>query len=89
LLLETIASIPSSLRFMPQKKLLIASVPELPDWVINKQKRGFSFPFPAWIKDEWHECFAGLDSYQDIHLGIWYRRWSLALLDYWWQKVSQ
>ncbi|MBD2493045.1 asparagine synthase (glutamine-hydrolyzing) [Nostoc sp. FACHB-280] len=88
-LLETIASIPSNLRLMPQKKLLIESIPELPDWVINKQKRGFSFPFQEWIKDEWHECFTGLDSYKDIHLGIWYRRWSLALLKYWWQKVSQ
>jgi asparagine synthase (glutamine-hydrolysing) len=87
-LLETIASIPSSLRLMPQKRLLIESVPELPTWVTNKEKQGFSFPFQEWIKDEWHECFAQTNSYQDIHLGIWYRRWSLALLDYWWQKIA-
>lgn len=87
-LLETIASIPSSLRLMPQKRLLIESVPELPTWVTNKEKQGFSFPFQEWIQDEWHECFARTSSSKDVHLGIWYRRWSLALLDYWWQNIS-
>ncbi|MEA5566127.1 asparagine synthase (glutamine-hydrolyzing) [Anabaena sp. UHCC 0399] len=88
-LLETIASIPSSLRLMPKKKLLIESVPELPSWVTNQQKRGFSFPFQEWIKDEWHECFTGMNAAKDIHLGLWYRRWSLALLKYWWEEVSK
>ncbi|MBE9209056.1 asparagine synthase (glutamine-hydrolyzing) [Nostoc sp. LEGE 06077] len=87
-LLETISSIPSSLRLMPQKRLLIESVSELPSWVTNQQKRGFSFPFPEWINDEWHECFTGMNSDKDIHLGVWYRRWSLALLQYWWEKIS-
>ncbi|AFY40847.1 asparagine synthase (glutamine-hydrolyzing) [Nostoc sp. PCC 7107] len=88
LLLETIASIPSNLRLMPQKRLLIEAVPELPTWVTNKQKRGFSFPFPKWIDDEWHECFTGMNSAKDVHLGVWYRRWSLALLKYWWETIS-
>jgi len=85
---ETIASIPSNLRLMPKKKLLIESVPELPSWVTNRPKRGFSFPFQKWITDEWHECFQGINSSENIDLGNWYRRWSLALLQYWWQKVS-
>lgn len=87
-LLETITSIPSQLRLMPNKQLLIQAVPELPNWVYNRPKRGFSFPFQQWLQDEWHECFRIIPDFENISLDLWYRRWSLAMLDYWWQKVS-
>ncbi|MDJ0734445.1 MAG: asparagine synthase (glutamine-hydrolyzing) [Nostocaceae cyanobacterium] len=86
--IETISSIPNNLRYRSNKQLLIEAIPELPDWVYNKPKRGFYFPFQTWLQDEWHECFSGVPSFKDIPLNMWYRRWSLALLQYWWQKIS-
>ena len=87
ILLEKIASIPSSIRLAPKKQLLIQSLSELPTWVTNRPKRGFSFPLQKWVEEEWNNHF-DLSSFQaNIDLKLWYRRWSLAILKYWWQKV--
>ncbi|MBD2451094.1 asparagine synthase (glutamine-hydrolyzing) [Nostoc sp. FACHB-152] len=88
MLVETISSIPSNLRLMANKQLLIEAVPELPTWVYNRPKRGFYFPFQQWLQDEWHECFRRVPDFKDIPLGMWYRRWSLALLQHWWDNIS-
>ncbi|MBD2437141.1 asparagine synthase (glutamine-hydrolyzing) [Nostoc sp. FACHB-110] len=88
-LLETIASIPSSIRLESKKKSLIQSVPELPTWLINLPKRGFSFPFQKWIDQDWHDYFKVPPLAQEVDMRLWYRRWSLAILDYWWQKINQ
>ena len=87
-LVETLATIPSSLRLAPGKQLLTQAVPELPDWLINQPKRGFYFPFPDWINRDWHPCFANVERFRTIQLEPWYRRWSLALLDYWWDQTT-
>ncbi len=88
ILLEAIASIPSHLRLAPGKQMLIQAVPELPSWVVNRPKRGFSFPFEQWMAGEWGEHFRQLDAPKNISLKPWYRRWSLALLEYWLQEVA-
>jgi asparagine synthase (glutamine-hydrolysing) len=87
-LLEAIFSIPSTIRLAPGKQLLVQAVPELPSWVVNRPKRGFLFPFEQWIAGEWRDYFQNLDRHNDISLKPWYRRWSLALLQYWWEEVS-
>jgi asparagine synthase (glutamine-hydrolysing) len=87
-LLETIASIPSNMRLVPGKQLLIQAVPELPSWVVNRPKRGFSFPFQQWIGTEWQDYFGQVSCPKNISLNPWYRLWSLAILQYWWQQVS-
>ena len=87
-LVETLATIPSDLRLAPGKQLLTQAVPELPNWLINQPKRGFYFPFPDWIDRDWHPCFAQVDRFQTIQLEPWYRRWSLALLEYWWEQTT-
>jgi asparagine synthase (glutamine-hydrolysing) len=87
-LLEAVASIPSHIRLALGKKLLIEAVPELPNWVINRPKRGFSFPFEQWISGEWHDYFNHVKLPNNISLKPWYRRWSLAILKYWWERVS-
>jgi asparagine synthase (glutamine-hydrolysing) len=88
-LVETIASIPSSIRLEYKKQLLIKAVPELPNWLINLPKRGFSFPFQKWIEEDWNDYFQVRKLDQGVDLKLWYRRWSLAILDYWWQQINQ
>ncbi|WP_017314708.1 asparagine synthase (glutamine-hydrolyzing) [Mastigocladopsis repens] len=88
-LLEAVASIPSHIRLASGKQLLIAAVPELPDWVVNRPKRGFSFPFEQWMSGEWRDYFNHVNVPNNISLKPWYRRWSLAILKYWWERVSK
>jgi len=87
-LLEAIASIPSSVRLAQGKQLLVQAVPELPPWVLNQPKRGFSFPFQKWLDAEWQDYFPTLDHAPNISHDLWYRRWSLAILHHWWQQIS-
>ncbi len=86
---ETITPIPANLRLIRNKNLLIQAIPELPTWVFNRPKRGFYFPLQEWLQGDWHECIQKVPSFTGICLGNWYRRWSLALLQYWWDDVSK
>jgi asparagine synthase (glutamine-hydrolysing) len=88
-LLETIASIPSAMRLAPSKQLLIDAIPELPSYLLNRPKRGFFFPFQQWIDQEWSDYFPVHPLGKKIDMTLWYRRWSLAILDYWWQQITQ
>ncbi|MHC5719843.1 MAG: asparagine synthase-related protein, partial [Nostoc sp.] len=49
-LLEAIASFPSTIRLAQGKQLLIQAIPELPNWLLNRPKRGFFFPFQQWME---------------------------------------
>ncbi|MUG94054.1 asparagine synthase (glutamine-hydrolyzing) [Scytonema sp. UIC 10036] len=88
-LLEAVAPIPSSMRLAFGKKLLIAAVPELPDWVVNRSKRGFFFPYKQWMASEWRDYFSHINAPSHIPLKPWYRRWSLAVLKYWWERITK
>jgi asparagine synthase (glutamine-hydrolysing) len=88
-LLEAVAPIPSQIRLAAGKQLLIQSVPELPEWVINRPKQGFSFPFEQWMSAEFGNYFQNINVPRHISLQSWSRRWSLAMLHYWWEKVSK
>ncbi|MBW4509732.1 MAG: asparagine synthase (glutamine-hydrolyzing) [Scytonematopsis contorta HA4267-MV1] len=88
ILLESIASIPSNIRLIAGKQLLIKSVPELPSWVVKRPKRGFSFPFEQWILGEWRDYFDNVNIPKNISLKSWYRQWSLAILKYYWESIS-
>jgi asparagine synthase (glutamine-hydrolysing) len=88
-LLETIASIPSSIRLEYKKQSLIRVIPELPDWLINLPKKGFSFPFQKWMQEDWNDYFKTPSLDKEVDTNLWYRRWSLAMLDYWWQQINQ
>ena len=87
ILLEKIASIPSNIRLAPKKQLLTQSLPELPTWVTNRPKRGFSFPLQKWLEGDWNNYFELSSLQTNIDLTLWYRRWSLAILKYWWKEV--
>lgn len=86
-LLETIATIPSGLRLQPGKQLFTQAVPEIPDWIINRPKRGFYFPYEQWMQNEWQDYVRSARAPEQIPLSPWYRRWSLVILHHWWQQI--
>lgn len=81
-LFEQISSIPASIRLQQGKQLLVDSVPEIPNWVVDRPKQGFRFPFDEWFANEW-QGMALPDTPSWIKLTPWYRRWSLAVLNDW------
>lgn len=91
-LLEAVAPIPSNIRLAQGKKLLTQAITEIPDWVINRPKKGFSFPFESWMNSEFGDYFHNVHQNFNIPLNIplkpWYRRWSLAILHHWWEQIN-
>ena len=87
-LIEAIAGIPSNIRLAPGKQLLIQAVPELPSLVFDRPKRGFTFPFEQWMAGEWRDYFPNVDYDKNILLKPWSRRWSLGILQHWWEGIS-
>lgn len=89
LFLEAIFKIPSQYRLNFGKKLLIESVPELPDWVINRPKQSFSFPFQQWIDKDWLQNSLHIKEVpKQISLTTWYRKWLIIVLNYWLQDIG-
>jgi asparagine synthase (glutamine-hydrolysing) len=86
-LLESVSDIPSELRLAEGKKLLVSAMPELPDFLRDRPKQGFSFPFEQWLKNEWKADFEQTRSFDRILLQPWYRQLSIMVLDYWWQSL--
>jgi asparagine synthase (glutamine-hydrolysing) len=87
-LIEAVAHIPSHLRLAAGKQLLIQAVPELPEWVVNRPKQGFTFPFDRWMSGKFGSYFQNIKTADRIALEPWSRRWSLAMLQHWWEKVA-
>jgi asparagine synthase (glutamine-hydrolysing) len=80
---EALRSIPAPLRLRANKRLLTAAVPELPEWIVDRPKRGFLFPIERWIGGPWREVFAQLDRTSPVPLDSWYRKWCVFMLDQW------
>ncbi len=80
-LLDTLLTIPSSIRLRAGKKLLVESVPEIPEWIIRKPKRGFVFPFAEWARDSLANKFSELQRHTSVPLDTWYRNWTLMALN--------
>ncbi|WP_216901261.1 asparagine synthase (glutamine-hydrolyzing) [Synechococcus sp. CCY 9618] len=79
-----LAPIPAALRLARGKQLLEASMPELPEWFLNRPKQGFRFPFQLWLDDPASPLALRLPSTPPgIDLTPWYRRWSLMVLQHW------
>ena len=67
-----------------QQQLLARSVPELPDWFLNRPKQGVRFPFQLWLDDPASPLTLRLPpTPAGIDLAPWYRRWSLMVLRHW------
>ena len=79
-LLNTLATIPARLRLQPGKQLLLDAVPEIPAWIRNQPKRGFRFPFQAWMEGSFAHRLEAAARQSPVPLETWYRRWALAAL---------
>ena len=82
-LIDTIAVIPAEFRLKKGKQLLIDSVPEIPEWVYNRPKQGFRFPFDLWFQEQWQHPEKLDLTNKWIKLQPWYRQWSLQILTQW------
>lgn len=79
-LIEAVQQIPAQQR-LAGKRLLIDAVPEIPEWVKNRPKQGFAFPFKDWVTGEWGEVFHRIETETPVRLNSWYRTWCLFALD--------
>jgi asparagine synthase (glutamine-hydrolysing) len=77
-LFNALASIPPAVRLRQGKRLLLDAVPEIPAWVRSQPKRGFRFPFEAWMPGAFGDLLATADKATTVPLVTWYRRWALA-----------
>ncbi|PYV58202.1 MAG: asparagine synthase (glutamine-hydrolyzing) [Acidobacteria bacterium] len=79
--IETMERIPAALRLAQGKKILLNAVPEIPAWVQERPKQGFTFPFKGWVTGEWHDVFERIETESLFPFKSWYRRWCLFALD--------
>lgn len=77
-LFDAIAPLPASIRLRPGKQLLIKAVPEIPEWVRNRPKQGFRFPFQTWMERRFGEVLADARDRAPVPLRAWYRTWAVA-----------
>lgn len=82
-LVEAAARIPAAERLAKGKQLLVNAVPEIPEWVVNRKKQGFVFPFANWMKDEWRTILAERNTLAGVPLASWYQKWSIFVLEKW------
>lgn len=80
-LIERLERIPSALRLAKGKQMLLDAVPEIPEWVRNRRKQGFVFPFKDWVTGEWQDVFRRIEAASPIGLKSWYRAWCLFALE--------
>jgi len=80
-LVEAIERIPARIRLGAGKRILLDAVPEIPEWVRNRPKQGFTFPFREWITGEWNDVFRRIETNSPVPLKSWYRCWCLFALE--------
>ena len=78
--IEGIQCISASLR-LAGKQLLLEAVPEIPAWVRERPKQGFTFPFRDWVTGEWQDVFRRIEASSPVPLKSWYRTWCLFALE--------
>lgn len=81
-LFEVLRQIPAATRLSSGKNLLLQAIPEIPDWIARAPKRGFSFPFESWLKEEWDEMFDRIRASSPVPLRTWYQCWCVHALEH-------
>jgi asparagine synthase (glutamine-hydrolysing) len=77
--LSTVYRIPASLRLAHRKRLLTDAVPEIPEWILSRPKRGFTFPFQQWAEEKLGDRLAAVENESPVPLITWYRKWAVAV----------
>jgi asparagine synthase (glutamine-hydrolysing) len=86
-LFETVSRIPSAIRLQSGKALLLAAVPEIPEWVAQRPKRGFLMPMAEWLDGAWTREFASPAELPAIAMDTWYRKWAVLVFERWSQQL--
>lgn len=87
-LFDAVSRIPAPLRLRPGKQLLMDAVPEIPEWVRQRRKTGFIFPYDQWLATpEWQAMFADALRNLPVPVTSWYQRWAVFVFRHW-QKTS-
>jgi asparagine synthase (glutamine-hydrolysing) len=85
-LVETLGRFPAGVRLRPGKKLLLEAVPEVPEWVRSRPKRGFLFPFEQWLAGDWKDTFAATAQRGGVRAQTWYQKWSVFVFEQWCER---
>lgn len=83
ILFEAAARIPASIRLQQGKKILLAAVPEIPDWIAGQPKRGFLFPYQKWATSTWGSLFQKTTAKLPVVNPTWYQQWCVFVLSQW------
>lgn len=83
-LFSAVSVIPASIRLRRGKCLLLDAVPEIPEWIRNRPKGGFLFPYEKWLATpDWRSLFE--EELKDLPVPpkSWYQRWSVFVFKRW------
>jgi asparagine synthase (glutamine-hydrolysing) len=87
-LFDRVSRIPARLRLESGKALLRRAVPEIPEWVANRPKRGFMLPIRHWLDHEWSGTLAAPAPPASVRMDTWYRRWSVLAFEQWLTRLT-
>ena len=86
-LFGTLSRIPAATRLESGKALLLRAVPEIPEWVASRPKRGFFFPMADWLDGAWAREFSPRDRVPSVEMDTWYRKWAVLVFERWSQQL--
>jgi asparagine synthase (glutamine-hydrolysing) len=78
-LADALLELPPEYRLEKGKQLLVDAVPEIPEWVRNRQKRGFVCPFARWMEGSLSGMLQEAREASPVPLVAWYRTWAAAV----------
>ena len=78
-LADALLELPPEHRLEKGKQLLLDAVPEIPEWVRNRPKQGFVFPFARWMETVLADMLEEARKTSPIPLAMWYRTWATAV----------
>lgn len=85
-LFERLSRLPADQRLEQGKALLYRAVPEIPESVARRPKRGFVLPLDRWLEDDWDNAqdTAGVPG---VAVDTWYRKLSILAFERWLQRL--
>ena len=86
---KTIRGISPRIRLQSGKKILLDALPEIPEWIRKRRKRGFLFPFMRWGVGEWFGQAKLRARYGLSSQTSWYQLWCLWVFENWWNRISE
>jgi asparagine synthase (glutamine-hydrolysing) len=87
-LIEILAKVPVDIRIHNRKKLLLEAVPEIPSWIAELPKRGFSLPFQQWRARDWFPRSSNGRTPPTVAGNSWYQHWTISILETWLQEIA-